>query len=61
VSGNIETPKKEKSWYIFWIFAIIGSSFLGVSIFPLTGSNYILSLIGSISLLYAGYNLGRVL
>ena len=52
---------KEKSWYVFWLFAIIGSSTLGLAIHPINVISYIFSLIGAICLIYSGYNLGRVL
>lgn len=51
---------KEKIWYKVWIFVIIGSFVLGILIYPLTGNRYVFSLIGELSLIYAGYNLGRV-
>lgn len=52
---------KEKSWYLGWLFIIIGGSMLGMAIHPAEITNYILALIGSFSLWYSGYNLGKVL
>ncbi len=51
---------KESYFLMFGVYFLVGSLYIFFLIHPLNLINFVFSLIGSLSMLYAGYNLGKV-